>query len=391
MITSRLYYQDAYLTSFRAHVVQRSPDGCRLWLDRTAFYPTSGGQPHDTGAIGGIPVLDVVEEGERIAHITAAPVSGEAVDCSIDWPRRFDHMQQHSGQHLLSAVLAQMFGWATVGFHLGAESSTIDVDAAAPEAARIEAAERRVNELVFENRPIRVSFEAAEEALGLRKPSERGGLLRIVTIEGLDRSACGGTHVRTTAEVGPVLIRKSEKIRGETRLEFLCGMRAVQRARSDFAALSRIAKGLSAPLDEAPQLVEAQRRAWVESEKALRRARVELARREGAELYRATPPGPDGFRRAIQRIGEGALSEELRALAQGFTAQQRAIFAAAATHPPSILLAVSADSGLHAGDLLKEALAQQGGRGGGSAAVAQGSLPSGEPLESILDRIARIP
>jgi len=311
------------------------------------------------------------------------------VECSIDWERRFDHMQQHTGQHLLSAVLHGMFGWNTVGFHLGAAASTIDLDTGQASAEQLRAAELRANELVFEDRPVTISFESAAEAQGLRKASDREGLLRIVTIEGLDRSACGGTHVRTTAEIGPVLIRKCERVRSNVRLEFLCGLRAIRRARADFEALSRIALGLSASLDEAAALVESQRRALIASEKALARARVELARRRGVELYQ-TAAEAGGMRRYVHRIAEGPLDEEVRALAQGFTSGARAVFVAFSENPPSVLLAASADSGLHAGQILKEALAAAGGRGGGNAQLAQGSVPSAGELERVLATLSRL-
>lgn len=384
MVTTRLYQQDAYLRQFDARVVDRSEDGRRIYLDRTAFYPTSGGQPHDTGKIAEAEVVDVIDEGQRIAHLTAAPVTGELVACSIDWPRRFDHMQQHSGQHLLSAVFAQRFGWNTVSFHLGAEISTIELDTPSAETAQLREAEERANQFVFDNLPVTISFEAAEAARDLRKPSEREGVLRVVTIKGVDRSACGGTHVRSTGEIGPVAIRKMDKIRDHVRLEFLCGWRTIRRSSADFDALSRIALLLSTSLEEAPGLVEETRRRMLALEKSYRRARIELALRQGRELYGSVDPGPDGVRKTVYRIPGGPLEEDLRAMAQGFTQGSRAVFVAASAQPPGVLLAVSGDSGVHAAERLKEALEKVGGRGGGNALMAQGSLPSVEALEAVL-------
>jgi alanyl-tRNA synthetase len=384
MTTTRLYQHDAYLREFSAHVVERSGGGRKIYLDRTAFYPTSGGQPHDTGEIGGVRVVDVIDEDKRIAHVTSAPLEGAEVLCRLDWARRFDHMQQHTGQHLLSAVLAHLYGAETVGFHLGAESATIDLAVPALEPRQVLEAETRVNERIVENHPVSVTFEASSEARELRRTSGREGVLRIVTIEGLDRTPCGGTHVRATGEIGPLLIRKLDKIRGCVRLEFLCGGRAVRRARADYEALLRIARLFSSPLDEAPSLASAQRDALEASEKARRRLAGALARRQGQELYQATAPGPDGMRRVIRRRAAGAVDEELRALAQGFTAQPKAVFAAAIEDPPAVLFAVSEDSGLHAGEALKTALARCGGRGGGSARIAQGSVPSRDLLDTLL-------
>src|SRR5262249_17507973 len=158
----------------------------------TAFYPTSGGQPFDTGTIAGAPVLDVVDEGDRIAHVMGAAVDRDEVECVVEWARRFDHMQQHSGQHLLSAVMAGLFGIATLSVHFGAESSTVDLETPSLSADQVIAAELRANQAVFENRPITVHFAQNTDELGLRKASERTGVLRVVSIEGLDRSACGG-------------------------------------------------------------------------------------------------------------------------------------------------------------------------------------------------------
>lgn len=391
-MTERLYYADSYLREFRAKVTDRSDDGRRIYLDRTAFYPASGGQPHDTGAIAGASVLEVVDEGERIAHLVAAAPQhvhdADEVDCRIDWERRFDHMQQHSGQHLLSAVFVERFGIATVSFHLGQESSTIDLETATLEPARVLEAERRANEAVCENRPLAVSFEDAAATRDLRKPSERAGTLRIVSIEGLDRSACGGTHVARTGEIGPILIRKLEKVRATVRVEFLCGGRAVRRARADFDALARVAQMFSGALDEVPGLVGAQIESARQNDKVRRKLEADLAQYQGRDLYAATAPDGDGVRRAVRRLPSGNL-ENLRTLAQSFTAQAKAVFVAALDEPPAVLLAVSADSGVDAGNLLKAALAQAGGRGGGNPRMAQGSLPGHDALEQVLDQIKR--
>jgi alanyl-tRNA synthetase len=385
-VTDRLYYTDSYLRKFRALVTDRSADGRRIYLDRTAFYPASGGQPHDTGSIAGVPLVEVEDEGERIAHVVAAPVDADEVDCRIDWERRFDHMQQHSGQHLLSAVFVERFGIATVSFHLGQESSTIDLETVALDPVRAMEAERRANEAVFENRPLAVSFEDAAETRDLRKPSERAGTLRVVTIDGLDRSACGGTHVARTGEIGPILLRKLERIRNTTRVEFLCGGRAVGRARADFDALSRVAQMVSGSLDETPALVAAQFEAARNADKLRRKLEADLAQYQGRELYSATAPDEAGVRRVLRRQPSGNL-EDLRAIAQSFTAQAKAVFVAALDEPPALLLAVSADSGVDAGKALKAALTQAGGRGGGNQRMAQGSLPSREVLEQVLGQI----
>ena len=383
-MTERLYYTDAYLREFEARVVERAGD--LVYLDRTAFYPASGGQPFDTGSIAGVPVVEVIEEGERMAHRTAAPVETETALCAIDWPRRFDHMQQHTGQHLLSAVFVELHNAPTLSFHLGEESSTIDLGAAKLDEDALRAVERRANAAVFENRAVTVSFEDAAAAEGLRKPSKREGALRVIGIEGLDRSACGGTHVRTTGEIGPILIRKTERIRNSVRVEFLCGWRAVARARADYESLSRAARLFSAPLDEVPAKVAAQLEEARAAEKAGRKLASDLAVYRGRELYHATAPDAAGFRRATERMAAGNL-EELRAMAQSFTAQPKAVFLAVVEQPPSVLLAVSEDSGLDAGQAVKAAVAGAGGRGGGTARIGQGSVPSAERLAAVVESL----
>jgi alanyl-tRNA synthetase len=386
-MTERLYYTDSYLREFTARVVDRSADGLTAYLDRSAFYPSSGGQPFDTGSIGGVRVVAVVDEEDRVAHRLAAPVTAEAIDCAVDWDRRFDHMQQHSGQHLVSAVFEELFGLHTVSFHLGAESATIDLEGGSVEPPTVVEVEHRVNQVVCENRPLTVRFEDAAEAQGLRKASSRQGTLRIVSIDGLDRSACGGTHVRATGEIGVVLLRKLEKIRQSVRVEFLCGARAVRRARADYEALSRASQLFSSPLDEVPALVAAQLDSARSAEKSRHKLELDLAVYRGRELYESTAPDAGGVRRFTQRLASGSL-EDLRAVAQSFTAQPKAVFVAALAQPPSVLAAASADSGFDAGRRLKAAITEAGGRGGGTAHMAQGSVPNKDLLDVVLAKLA---
>jgi alanyl-tRNA synthetase len=389
-MTIRLYHTDSYLATFEARVVERADEGRRIYLDRTAFYPTSGGQPFDLGTLGGVAVRDVVDEGERIAHLLSEPLAETAVDVAgaIDWSRRFDHMQQHTGQHLLSAVLAELLGHQTVSVHFGAHTSSLDLDIGAITRDDVIAAERRANELVVGNRPVRVSFEDRGAASGLRKAPPREGTLRIVTIEGVDRTACGGTHVRSTGEIGPVLVRKIDRVNKQVRLEFVCGLRAVHRARADFELLSRLAHGLSASLDEIPALVESQAERLRVADAQRRRLESELHAYRARLLYDAADPDVSGVRRAVQRRETGAL-EELRGLAQAFCMLPKSVFVGAVDEPATVLLAASDDSGVDAGRVLKAALASVGGRGGGSARMAQGSVPQVEVLPRVLDEVLR--
>ena len=386
MTTERLYYTDSYLRDFEANVLEAADQGCRLYLDRTAFYPASGGQLFDTGVLGGVPVIEVVDEEDRIAHVTVEPLLPGPVRGSINWHRRFDFMQQHSGQHLLSAVFHDRFGLATIGVHLGAESSTLDLDIASLSAEQILAAEEQANQIVTEDRPVTVTFAEASGDLGLRKATAREGSIRVVSITDLDRSACGGTHVRATGEIGPIFIRKLDKIRGSVRVDFLCGSRAVRRARQDFDTLTRAALELSAPLDETPELVRAQQAALRDAAKLRKKLEADLSAYQGRELYDATPAGSGGLRRILRREAEGS-PETLRNLANSACSRPKAVFVAAIQSPPSVLLACSADSGLDANAILKPLLADAGGRGGGNARMAQGSLPSSEALDALVARL----
>lgn len=381
MNTERLYYYDCYLSEFQAQVTEAADGGRRVYLDRTGFYPTSGGQMHDLGTLGGVAVTEVVDEDDRVAHVLAAPIASGEVSGAIDWARRYDLMQQHTGQHLLSAVFEELFGFGTVSVHMGLESSTVDLNTVSVTPEQMARAEERCAEIVAEARPVRISFEDASVDLGLRKESARSGTLRIISIEGADRSACGGTHVRTSAEIGCILTGSVEKIRGISRVEFVCGIRALRRARTDAALLSKISRTLSMPAEQSPEIVAA----LVEKNKSLEKERtrlaIELARREGRDLFSVTAPGPDGLRRVTQT---GPIDDAMRSRAQGFVEGSRSQFLAICEQPPSALLAVSADSGVHASDRMKAALGPVGGRGGGNQGLAQGSALDLESLKTVI-------
>jgi len=390
MSTQRLYYTDSYRTEFDARVVDVADDGRRVYLDQTAFYPTSGGQPHDLGTLGGSRIADVIDEGERIAHVLESPLvsDGGVVTGLVDRERRFDHMQQHTGQHLLSAVLEELFGFHTVSVHFGRDYSSLDLDVESVSTERIVEAETRANAIVAENRAVATSFEDASEATGLRKESGRTGTLRIISIAGLDRSACGGTHVRATGEIGAILVRKVERVRKSARLEFVCGLRAVRRARADFESLTRIAGALSASLDDAPSLVAAQGEQLRAAENERRRMERELAGYRAKALYDAAPADARNLHVVRQ---DAASMDELRTLAQATIALPRAVLVGTIGEPPSLLLATAEDTGLDAGRLLREGVTRVGGRGGGSSRIAQGSVPDAgrltEAVASVLSAL----
>jgi alanyl-tRNA synthetase len=384
-MTMRLYYIDAYAADFSATVV--SIDGDRVVLDRTAFYPTSGGQPFDVGTLGGTEVTDVVDDDTSIVHIvrdaTALHV-GATVSARVDWTRRFDHMQQHTGQHLLSAVFEELFGHNTVSVHFGDHSATLDLDTEILSAQRVLKAEERANTIVLENRPVNVTFEDAAIATGLRKASDRHGDIRIVTILGIDRSACGGTHVRSTGEIGPILIRRIEKTKKLVRVEFICGLRALRRARADFEALSSLSATMTTAIDELPALVAAQSFRLRVAESDRRKLGDELAHLQFRALFEAAKPGAGGLRRITQQCPD---IDQARALGQAAGAFSKLVFVAMAASPPAIVVAASEDSGMNAGAVLKAALTANGGRGGGSPRLAQGTVADAASLARVTQAV----
>ena len=364
--------------------------GRRVYLDRTAFYPSSGGQPYDVGELGGVAVVEVVDEEDgRVAHVLAAPLAQGPVKGKIDWARRYEHMQQHTGQHLLSAVLIELYGFETLSFHMGDEVSTIELGTKEINEEQLVAAEARANEVARSGRAVNIGFEDAEQVQGLRKQSQRMGMLRIVEITGLDKSACGGTHVRSLAETLPIQIRKIEKVRGNVRLEFVCGVRASVRARQDFKLLQEMARQTATAIDKLPEHVAALKERLTDAEKERERLAQDLAQREGREAYATAPISADGLRRVLWEVEK--VTEIVRAKALAFAAAgEKALVLVIGKQPAGVLIACSADAGIDAGVVLKQTLAEVGGRGGGAATLAQGSVPN-EAAALVLARKLGLP
>src|SRR3984893_2239978 len=258
MATRRIYYDDSFEREFTATVLSCEPmphgtaPAWEVVLDSTAFYPSSGGQPHDVGRLGEANVLDVREELEEVVHVVDRQLEPGSVQGCIDWTRRFDHMQQHTGQHLLSAMFQERFGRPTVSFHVGSEISTIDLRGEEPSDQILEGAERASNLVIFDDRPVNARYGTAEELseVGVRRRVERQGVLRAIEIEGADLQPCGGTHVKRTAQIGTMLVRRCSKMRQDWRVEFACGIRAERIARKDFLLLRRTADQLGCAYDE---------------------------------------------------------------------------------------------------------------------------------------------
>jgi alanyl-tRNA synthetase len=377
-VTERLYYRDSYLREFDARVISCEQEGARwkVILDRTAFYPTSGGQPHDTGKIGGVTVVEVADaEEHKIVHYASAEVAPGPVHAEIDWARRIDHMQQHTGQHLLSAAFIELFKFQTVSFHLGKELSTIDLEAREIVPRHLEEAERRTNEIIFDDRVVSVRFGTAEELAeaGIRKKVDREGILRAIEVEGFDRQPCGGTHLARTGQAGLLLIRKVERRRELWRVEFACGFRALAAARGDFATLTQAASLLSCGLPEVPRMLSKMTDERREEHTALKRTEARLAEFEARALL-AGLAGQSRESPILTAALDDATPAYLALLAAKIVGEANATALLASRATGHVAFAQSKGLSGDMGTLLREALKEFGGKGGGGKDFAQGTL-----------------
>lgn len=388
-MTERLYYHDSFLREFEARVASAKPgDGNRFQvvLDQTAFYPTSGGQPHDRGTLDDIPVEEVVEADDgSVVHVVERLPAGERVRGQIDWRRRFDHMQQHSGQHLLSAAFVRLFNFPTVSFHLGREVCTIDLATPSLGRRQLQAAEELANQVIFEDRPVRVRFAAAEDSSEkeLRRPVERAGELRLIEIEDFDCCPCGGTHAARTGQVGLLLARRLEKIKQQVRVEFVCGGRALAAARADHAHLTEAARLLTTGPAELPNMLRKQ----FEERRAAEKARARLLARLAEFEARALLAEAEllGERRLLCKVFDDAGADYLRLLAARLVKEAAVqLLFATRSQPPALVFAQSPGLEPDMNALLRETVQKIGGKGGGNRNFAQGSAPSPERLEEAL-------
>jgi alanyl-tRNA synthetase len=393
--TDRLYYTDCYLREFQARVVRSevAPNGFKVYLDRTAFYPASGGQPADFGTIADIQVLEAVDEGDEIAHLLRQVPEAGVVSGKIDWARRFDHMQQHTGQHILSSAFERIGSYKTVSFHLGEDSSSIDLDSDRLGVRQLEEAEDAANQVVFENRPVRISFQPAGEAsrLELRKPTFREGEVRLVEVEGFDLSACGGTHVSGTGGVGLILVRKVERMKGLTRVEFLCGGRAQRQARRDFRVLSEAARLFSAALDTVPELIAKQSQELREGIRGREKLLERLAEYQARELWQGSPVVSG--QRIVRQVFPAEESALAKMLAHALAKLPGAVALFGVKGEPTKLFFAQTPGGTSdMGRVLKQTLTKFGGKGGGGRDFAQGGgLEEGRLEEALAYAQALLP
>lgn len=393
-MTERLYYADPYRREFDATIrrVDRTDGRTLVVLDRTAFYPTSGGQPFDTGVLGALRVVDVFDGSDgTVAHVLGdggsapAPEPGQDVRGVIDWPRRFDHMQQHSGQHVLSAAYDRLFAARTVSFHLGTESSTIDLDR---ELSRedLAIAEAEANRVVWEDHPVSIRFVSAAEAaaLPLRKETAREGVLRLIDMDGFDVSACGGTHVASTGSIGMIAIGAVERFKGGQRVEFVCGGRAAGRFKSMRDTLGAAVRLLSVLSQEVPEAIERLQAETRDRQRALAALERELARYRAADLAASAEMTATG-KLVLAAMDADADANGLKSLASAIVSRPGyVVVLVSRSRPVVVVVARSPDVSIAANQVIAALTAQFGGRGGGRPDLAQAGGLDG-PAESILE------
>ncbi len=386
MKTERLYYSDPYLREFDATLIDTvSHEGrTALVLDRTAFYPTSGGQPYDVGSFHDVRVLEVLDaEDGRVLHIVDRAPSTSALHGTIDWTRRFDHMQQHTGQHVLSAACDRVLGARTESFHLGVESSTIDLnrELTAKEIAR---AEDEANRIVWEDREVRIRFVDAAEAatLGLRKESKREGTLRLIDVDGFDLSACGGTHVSRAGAIGGIVIAATERFRGGSRVTFLCGARALGGYRELRDVVDQSGRILSVFAAELPAAVERLQTEGKDLRKQVKDFQGKLAAQEGDALAEASTAV--GAVRLAAAALPGWDAGGLKTIASRIV-ERPGHAAVLVGGPPStpIVVARAGDVPLDSGVLLRKLVERHGGKGGGRPELAQGGGMTAAPSDVV--------
>jgi alanyl-tRNA synthetase len=391
-MTERLYYTDATLCEFTARVIARQEDehGLAVQLDRSAFYPTSGGQPHDRGKLNDVAVLDVWEgeDGEVWHQVERLPLSDE-VRGEIDWKRRFDHMQQHSGQHLLSQAFVRLLDAPTISFHLGSQESHIDLGI--PELSWEEAfqVEVEVNRVIWENRPVQIHVVDQDEIhmIPLRRPPKVSGKIRVVWVRDYEVSACGGTHVGQTGAVGLLKLTRIERYKGGIRVGFVCGSRALRGYQRSLRGLQEVSASLSVHPDE---LGEAVKRLQDESKgtrRVLKEVQGELMALAAENLWEQTPV-VDGVRRVVAHVEDSSF-EQARGIAAQLSARPRTLALLAVSEAKGTRLVCQRNDDLPEQDaaaILRSAAEKLGGRGGGTPSQAQGGAPVKTP-ETILDAL----
>src|SRR5271157_734746 len=406
-LTERLYYDNSSMLQFEATItrVEQRGDATFVALDRSAFYPTSGGQNADTGVLEmpasgeRLQVTDVceVETNGEVLHVFQTSAdwlrSGQLVQGQIDADRRRDHMQQHSGQHVISAAFERLFNFATVSFHMGDESCTIDLATDKVSPQQLEAAERLANQVVADNRPVEVRYATSEEAraMGVRKiPAAAREKLRLIDIRDFDLNACGGTHVASTGQIGAILLRKTEKVKQGVRVEFVCGLRAVATARRDFQTLTETASLFSSHIWELPQQARKMIEEIKSGQKAQHKLLEEVAQLTAADLSRSAEERPIGSgQKLVVEFFTDRNLDFIKMLAQKLIRIGRVtVLSGCGGVQPSLVFAQTPGLANDMGALMKADMQKLGTRGGGNRDMAQGGAPDAASAENALREAA---
>ncbi len=392
--TDRLYYTDSHLIEFEARVIDRTErvsGWTAVTLDRTAFYPTGGGQPSDTGTLNGLSVVECVDDGPNgVLHMIQgrAPEIGAVVQGRVDWSRRLDHIQQHTGQHILSQAFITLFNAPTRGFRVLDQSCEIDVELNNSTEAAIDRAVELANNVVWEDRGITIKTVTSEEAarLPLRKDPVREGELRVIEIEGFDLTPCGGTHAFRTGEVGVIAIRAWERAKGLTRIEFLAGGRALADYRRANKTARSVAALFSSARDDAAKMTTRMHDENKELHRRVRLLEEVAAKVEAGDLVAATATNAGGVRVIVQLL-ENRDAESLKHLALALIAHPHTIALLGSRDPDAarLVFARSPDAEGDMNVLMREACALLEGRGGGKPDLAQGGGRKIEKLEEALN------
>ncbi|HCS46775.1 MAG TPA: hypothetical protein DIW61_00380 [Candidatus Aminicenantes bacterium] len=384
-MTRRLYFEDAYQKEFEGQVLERLVHEGRpaVVLDRTCFYPESGGQPSDRGTLGGADVLHVFEDGEKIIHVLDRELSGaEEVRGVVDWVRRFDHMQQHSGQHILSQCFVEVVEGETRSFHLGEQVSTLEIGIGAVSDTDLENVESRANDIVFEDREIRTYFVEDEQVgtVPLRRPPKKEGTIRVVEVSGFDFSACGGTHCRRTGEIGLIKIIRWDKLRNNLRFEFLCGRRAWK----DYALKNRSLLGISQKFSvhesDTAAAVEKTIQEARQSRKKMKHLQDALV---GFEAKEAVEKGAGWL---VKRVWTDKTAEEAKLLALNIIrlAERAVLFAVRGEEKDHFIFACSEKMSLNMRELMPLVMERAKGKGGGGSSLVEIAAEKGADLEAVL-------
>src|SRR5689334_6463044 len=390
-VTERLYYSDSHLIEFEARVVDvtdRVSGWTALVLNRTAFYPTGGGQPSDTGTLDGLRVVECIDDGERgVLHVVqgVTPALDAIVRGRVDWRRRLDHMQQHTGQHILSQAFVTLFNAPTRGFRVLETSCEIDVELPEPTTEKIERAVELANNVVWEDRAITIRNVTSEEAseLALRKEPAREGELRLIEIDGFDLTPCGGTHGVRTGEIGVIVVRSWERAKGLTRIDFVAGTRALADYRKANRSAREVAALFSSGRDDGPQLASQMLQENKDLHRQIRVLEEMAARAEAEKLLAAATGG------VIAEVFEGRDAESLKKLAQALIASPGMIVLLGSRDKDTarLVFARSSDAPGDMNALMREACAMLDGRGGGRPDLAQGGGKRVERLDEIMQTI----